>query len=66
MGYVYRLLVYSSLVTSNLSVAARRAALGHPEPFDVKYIEIGNEDFFAPDSFAQNSILLRRFADLST
>ncbi|MFF7266370.1 LamG-like jellyroll fold domain-containing protein [Streptomyces sp. NPDC008159] len=25
---------------------ARRAADGHPAPFDVKYVEIGNEDFF--------------------
>ncbi|KAK0187261.1 glycoside hydrolase family 51 protein [Armillaria mellea] len=25
--------------------AARRAALGHPEPFKLTYVEIGNEDF---------------------
>jgi alpha-L-arabinofuranosidase len=25
---------------------ARRAADGHPEPFTIKYVEIGNEDFF--------------------
>ncbi|KAF9019059.1 glycoside hydrolase family 51 protein [Hymenopellis radicata] len=27
--------------------AARRAALGHPDPFYLKYVEIGNEDFVA-------------------
>ncbi|KAI7082118.1 glycoside hydrolase [Hortaea werneckii] len=26
---------------------ARRAALGHPEPFPIKYVEIGNEDWFS-------------------
>ncbi|KAL7416621.1 glycoside hydrolase family 51 protein [Mrakia frigida] len=32
---------------------ALRAAYGHPEPFtNIKYIEIGNEDFFEPDSYA--------------
>ncbi|MBX6762525.1 MAG: hypothetical protein K6T51_07705 [Rubrobacteraceae bacterium] len=25
---------------------ARRAADGHPEPFDLRYVEVGNEDFF--------------------
>ncbi|MFD8974899.1 AbfB domain-containing protein [Streptomyces sp. NPDC059593] len=28
---------------------ARRAADGHPAPFRLKYVEIGNEDMFAPD-----------------
>lgn len=26
---------------------AKRAEYGHPEPFDITYIEIGNEDFFS-------------------
>lgn len=30
--------------------AALRASLGHPEPFPLQYIEIGNEDFFASES----------------
>ncbi|KZT10497.1 glycoside hydrolase family 51 protein [Laetiporus sulphureus 93-53] len=33
------------------SVAALRAQYGHPEPFNVSYVEIGNEDFFASDSY---------------
>jgi alpha-N-arabinofuranosidase len=33
-------------------MAKLRADLGHPEPFTrVKYIEIGNEDFFAEERF---------------
>ncbi|PBK93044.1 alfa-L-arabinofuranosidase precursor [Armillaria gallica] len=31
--------------------AARRASLGHPEPFKLKYVEIGNEDFFASTTY---------------
>ncbi|KAJ6454678.1 glycoside hydrolase family 51 protein [Mycena sanguinolenta] len=31
--------------------AALRAALGHPEPFPLKYVEVGNEDFFAPSTY---------------
>ncbi|KAG1730852.1 glycoside hydrolase family 51 protein [Suillus paluster] len=31
--------------------AALRASLGHPEPFPLQYIEIGNEDFFASESY---------------
>ncbi|KIK93171.1 glycoside hydrolase family 51 protein [Paxillus rubicundulus Ve08.2h10] len=31
--------------------AALRASLGHPEPFPLTYVEIGNEDFFASDSY---------------
>ncbi|KZT10533.1 glycoside hydrolase family 51 protein [Laetiporus sulphureus 93-53] len=33
------------------SIAALRAEYGHPEPFNVTYVEIGNEDFFASDSY---------------
>jgi alpha-L-arabinofuranosidase len=29
---------------------ARRAADGHPAPFTLRYVEIGNEDFFDPQS----------------
>ncbi|KAG9311101.1 glycoside hydrolase family 51 protein [Chiua virens] len=31
--------------------AALRASLGHPEPFTLNYVEIGNEDFFASESY---------------
>jgi alpha-N-arabinofuranosidase len=31
--------------------AALRASLGRPEPFKLLYIEIGNEDFFAANSY---------------
>ncbi|PCH45068.1 glycoside hydrolase family 51 protein [Wolfiporia cocos MD-104 SS10] len=31
--------------------AALRASLGHPEPFTLNYVEIGNEDFFASTSY---------------
>ena len=27
---------------------SKRAAMGHPEPFDLKYIAIGNEDCWKP------------------
>ncbi|KAJ7201645.1 alfa-L-arabinofuranosidase precursor [Mycena pura] len=30
---------------------ALRASLGHPEPFPLTYVEIGNEDFFAPSTY---------------
>ena len=30
----------------NATYGALRAAHGHPEPFEINYIEIGNEDFF--------------------
>jgi len=29
---------------------ARRAADGHPEPFKLRFVEVGNEDFFDPHS----------------
>lgn len=40
------------------SPAALRASLGHPKPFDLTYIEIGNEDFVgsAPSTFVFFSI----------
>ncbi|KAF9237539.1 glycoside hydrolase family 51 protein [Melanogaster broomeanus] len=36
---------------SNNEYAALRASLGHPEPFPLTYVEIGNEDFFASESY---------------
>lgn len=36
--------------SSTSKPAALRASLGHPEPFYLQYVEIGNEDFFAPNS----------------
>jgi len=32
--------------------AAIRSAMGHPDPFTLNYIEIGNEDFFSPTTYA--------------
>ncbi|KAF8217818.1 glycoside hydrolase family 51 protein [Mycena galopus ATCC 62051] len=31
--------------------SALRASLGHPEPFPLTYVEVGNEDFFAPTTY---------------
>jgi len=31
--------------------AALRSSLGHPDPFNLTYVEIGNEDFFASQSY---------------
>ncbi|KZT66565.1 glycoside hydrolase family 51 protein [Daedalea quercina L-15889] len=36
---------------STSDAAALRASLGHPDPFYLQYVEIGNEDFFASDSY---------------
>ncbi|KAF8189373.1 glycoside hydrolase family 51 protein [Pholiota molesta] len=33
------------------AAAAQRAQLGHPAPFPLKYVEVGNEDFFAAGSW---------------
>ncbi|KAF8156660.1 alfa-L-arabinofuranosidase precursor [Crassisporium funariophilum] len=33
------------------AAAAWRASLGHPKPFALKYVEVGNEDFFAATSY---------------
>jgi len=32
--------------------AALRASLGHPKPFTLKFVEIGNEDFFGADTYS--------------
>ncbi|KAJ3558254.1 hypothetical protein NM688_g1033 [Phlebia brevispora] len=31
--------------------ASLRASLGHPEPFALRFVEVGNEDFFAADTY---------------
>ncbi|KAF9476812.1 alfa-L-arabinofuranosidase precursor [Pholiota conissans] len=36
---------------SKSDAAAQRAKLGHPAPFPLKYVEVGNEDFFAATSY---------------
>lgn len=38
---------------ANSTWGARRAELGHPEPFELNYVEIGNEDWLAgyPESW---------------
>ncbi|CAA7268506.1 unnamed protein product [Cyclocybe aegerita] len=33
------------------AAAALRASLGRTQPFDLKYVEVGNEDFFAASSY---------------
>ncbi|KAI0076533.1 glycoside hydrolase family 51 protein [Panus rudis PR-1116 ss-1] len=36
---------------SKSAPAALRASLGHPQPFNLRYIEVGNEDFFASGTY---------------
>jgi alpha-N-arabinofuranosidase len=36
---------------SKSAAAALRASLGHPEPFTLNYVEVGNEDFFASSTY---------------
>lgn len=33
-------------------LAALRASLGHPKPYPLKWVEIGNEDFVQPSTYA--------------
>lgn len=40
---------------------AKRAGLGHPEPFELKYVEIGNEDWLAGYPHGWNSYKEYRF-----
>lgn len=40
---------------------ARRAALGHPEPFELNYVEVGNEDWLAGFPGGWNSYKDYRF-----
>ena len=35
------------------SLAALRASLGHPEPYKLQWVEVGNEDFFAADTYSE-------------
>lgn len=42
---------------------ARRAADGHPEPFDVPYVEIGNEDFLNGGTDSYNAYRYPMFYD---
>ncbi|KAJ7716262.1 alpha-L-arabinofuranosidase C-terminus-domain-containing protein [Mycena maculata] len=32
-------------------IAALRASLGHPDPYPLTYVEIGNKDFFSPTTY---------------
>lgn len=48
-----------NLVLSNIygtedgvAAAAIRSSMGHPEPFTLNYVEVGNEDFFAATTYA--------------
>ncbi|KAK7034673.1 hypothetical protein VNI00_012315 [Paramarasmius palmivorus] len=50
--------------------AALRASLGHPEPFNLRRVEVGNEDFFAPDTYTYRwpafvNALQEQFPDLA-
>lgn len=36
---------------TNTAPGALRASLGHPNPFKLNFVEIGNEDFFASDTY---------------
>lgn len=45
----------------NSTWGARRAELGHPEPFELNYVEIGNEDWLAGFPDGWNSYLDYRF-----
>lgn len=40
---------------------ARRAELGHPEPFTLEYVEVGNEDWLAGGDLGWNSYAKYRF-----
>ena len=42
---------------------ARRAADGHPKPFPVPYIEVGNEDFFSSNFASYNAYRYPMFYD---
>jgi alpha-N-arabinofuranosidase len=45
----------------NSTWGARRAELGHPEPFELNYVEIGNEDWLAGYPGGWNSYRAYRF-----
>jgi len=53
--YIQQAIDQINFVTGDASKsapAALRAKLGHPEPFELHFVEIGNEDFFATDTYA--------------
>jgi alpha-N-arabinofuranosidase len=70
--YVDEALEEIEFVTGDASTpwGARRAKDGHPAPFPLQYVEVGNENFFdrEPGSydgrFAQCSRILRLMADV--
>jgi alpha-N-arabinofuranosidase len=47
--------------SANSTWGARRAELGHPEPFELNYVEVGNEDWLAGFPGGWNSYLEYRF-----
>lgn len=54
----------------NNPMGALRKSLGRARPFDIKYVEIGNEDIFAFDSYAYRwpafyNALSKRFPNIS-
>ncbi|KIY68387.1 glycoside hydrolase family 51 protein [Cylindrobasidium torrendii FP15055 ss-10] len=52
-AYVDEAIAEIEFVTGDASThwGSVRAALGREEPYALRYVEIGNEDFFAPDSY---------------
>ncbi|KAL1605238.1 hypothetical protein SLS60_004782 [Paraconiothyrium brasiliense] len=46
---------------ANSTWGAKRAALGHPEPFELNYVEVGNEDWLAGYPGGWNSYREYRF-----
>ena len=55
---------------SNNSMGALRERLGRSEPFDIKYVEIGNEDFFAASSYSYRwpafyNVLSQRYPNMT-
>ncbi|CAF3403911.1 unnamed protein product [Rotaria socialis] len=55
---------------SNNSMGALRERLGRSEPFDIKYVEIGNEDFFAASSYSYRwpafyNVLSQRYPNIT-
>ncbi|CAF4511322.1 unnamed protein product, partial [Rotaria magnacalcarata] len=51
-------------------MGALRERLGRSEPFDIKYVEIGNEDFFAASSYSYRwpafyNVLSQRYPNIT-
>ncbi|CAF4668660.1 unnamed protein product, partial [Rotaria sp. Silwood2] len=49
---VIKELNFLTVPASNNSMGALHERLGRSQPFDIKYVEIGNEDFFAASSYS--------------